>query len=169
MVQTQEGKPTTIVLDEVRYVPGFYTKLFSMMRAMKRGMRILSEGTTMTVELGMEKLEFGRCRNAENDFMLGLKLKPIKCNHMLMPTVEHEKSQVLMNCSKETAKKWKMYQSLCENRVENENFDDNGNETLESKTEDNEIESDRDFLRVGREKSEELNDVRKKRKEKKRV
>ncbi len=158
-VQTQEGKPTTIILDEVRYVPGFYAKLFSMTRAMAK---IWSEGATMTVELGTVKLEFGRCRNAENDFMLGLELKPIQYDDTTMATAKHKKSQVLMNRSKETAKKWKMYQSLCENRVENENFDDNGNETLESETEDNEIESDRDFLREGREKSKESNDVKRK-------
>jgi len=52
-----------------------------------------------------------------------------------------------MNFSKETANKWKMYESPCEKCMKNENFDDNGNETLESKMEDKEIESDRDFLR----------------------
>jgi len=34
----------------------------------------------MTVELRTVKLEFRRCRNAENDFVLGLELKPIQYN-----------------------------------------------------------------------------------------
>jgi len=129
-------------LDEVRYVPGFYGKLYSVMRAMKRGARISSEGMTMTIEQGLVRLEFGRCRNAENDFVLGLELKLIQYDDRTMAMAEHEKSQVLMNFSKETANKWKMYESPCENHMKNENCDDNGNETLESKMEDKEIESD---------------------------
>jgi len=77
-VTTQEGKSTTIILDEVRYVPGFYGKLFSITRAMKRGARISSEGMMMTVEQGPVKLIFGNRRKEENDFVLGLEMKPIQ-------------------------------------------------------------------------------------------
>jgi len=73
MVMMKEGKPIKITLEEVRYVPGFHAKLFSIPCAMKRGAR-----TMMTIENGPVKLEFGSRRKEANDFVLGLELKPIQ-------------------------------------------------------------------------------------------
>ncbi len=114
-VMTKEGKLIKITLEEVHYVPGFHAKFFSILCAMRRGAKILSEVMMLTVKNGLVRLVFGSHRKDGNDFVLGLELKPIQYNDTPMPMVEHEKSQVLMNCSKETAEKWEMYESLCEN------------------------------------------------------
>jgi len=73
---TPEGK-REVILSEVRYVPGFYVKLFSVTRAMKNGARAISEGTRMTVGNGPIKLVFENCLETGSSFVLGLKLRPI--------------------------------------------------------------------------------------------
>jgi len=114
------------------------------MTAMRRGAKILSQGMTLTVENGPVKLIFGSCRKEENDFVLGLKLKPIQYNDTMMPTDER-KTEVLKNCSKQSEKKWNFYMRAYEKQEKSENFDDKGNATLKTTTEDKEAELDQDF------------------------
>ncbi len=54
----------------------------------------------ITVANGPVKLIFRSCRKEENDFVLGLEMKPMKYADMTMPTAEDKKNQVLMNHSK---------------------------------------------------------------------
>jgi len=65
-----------VILSEVRYVPGFYVKLFSVTRAMKNGARAISEGNRMTIENGPNKLIFKNCLETGSSFVLGLELWP---------------------------------------------------------------------------------------------
>jgi len=62
MVMMKEGKLIKITLEEVRYVPGFHAKLFSIPCMMRRGAKISSEGMILTVENGPVKLVFGSQR-----------------------------------------------------------------------------------------------------------
>jgi len=63
----------------------------------------------ITVENGLVKLIFGSCRKEENDFVLGLKLKLIQYNDTMMPMVDERKTEFLINCSKQSEKKWNFY------------------------------------------------------------
>jgi len=69
-----EGK-TEVVISGMRYVPGFYIKLFSITSAMK-GAKIISEGMQLTVKNGPTKLTFRQCLETASSFVLGLKIKP---------------------------------------------------------------------------------------------
>jgi len=91
--------------NRIRWSPictGFYKKVFSLMTAMQRGEKILSEGMMITVVNGPARLLFGSRRKEENDFVLGLELKPIQYDNLMIPTAEKKKSEVLMNCSKQS-------------------------------------------------------------------
>jgi len=72
---TPEGKKE-IVISGVRYIPGFYMKLFSITSAMKNGAKIISEGMKLTVKNGPVKVEFDKCLETKSSFVLGLKIKP---------------------------------------------------------------------------------------------
>ena len=80
-VMTQEGIQH-ITLQEVRYIPGFYVKLFSLTSALKNGAKITSEGLKMIVANGPIKLEFTKCMETKNSFVSGLELKPLPRSEM---------------------------------------------------------------------------------------
>ncbi len=65
-----------VIISGMRYVPGFYVKLFSITSAMKKGAKITSEGMQLTVENGPMKLVFRQCLETTSSFVLGLEIKP---------------------------------------------------------------------------------------------
>ncbi len=70
-----EGKKE-VIISGVRYLLGFYIKLFSLTSAMKKGAKIISEGMQLIMKNGPVTLTFQQCLETTSSFVLGLKNKP---------------------------------------------------------------------------------------------
>jgi len=69
--------PTTVMLCDMKYIPEFMLKLFSLSCAMKRGANIRNEGMILKVQKGDLTLTFKNCAEMQNGCILGLELVPM--------------------------------------------------------------------------------------------
>jgi len=66
--------PTMVTLYNVKYIPGFMLKLFSLSCAMKKGANIQNEGMVLKVQKGKLTLIFKNYAEMQNGCILGLEL-----------------------------------------------------------------------------------------------
>jgi len=69
--------PTTVMLYDMKYIPEFMLKLFSLSCAMKKGANIQNEGMILKVQKGDLTLSFKNCAEMQNGCILGLELVPM--------------------------------------------------------------------------------------------
>ncbi len=82
--------PTTVMLYDMKYIPEFMLKLFSLSCAMKKGANIQNEGMVLKVQKGDLTLTFKNCAEMQNGCILGLELVPIT-GHIAQMALEASK------------------------------------------------------------------------------
>ncbi len=82
--------PTTVMLYDVKYIPEFMLKLFSLSCTMKRVVNIQNEGMVLKVQKGDLTLTFENCAETQNGCILGLELVPMTSHSAHMAMVASE-------------------------------------------------------------------------------
>jgi hypothetical protein len=97
-VKQEDGRESTIVLRDCKYVPALFTNLLSLTRAMKSGWNLYNEELDLVLSNGKEKLKLSKAVKNKNGYLLGLRMKPKESETALILKMESmDKTKIEIN------------------------------------------------------------------------